>query len=108
MSETVYVKNNKKYVPIGRLYDRDHIGYGSYFVNNFKYGRALMWLPFSPNPDFLEFESAATECMEDIRLALRNKLTETTNDRELMYTVINSIRETYLKKRMEMLSIIKQ
>ena len=113
--DTIYAKVDGKYKPIGRIYERDHIGYGSYFITNFKYGRSLNWIGAAPNPDFIRLETAVEESRENIRIALRKIVSEFVNDPDyfkydykMVDDVIQAIRMTFLEKKQKMLNDIKQ
>jgi len=111
--ETVYMKVDGKYKAIGKIYERDHIGYGSYFITNTKYGRSLNWIGASPDPDFIRLETAVEESRDNIRIALRKIVAEFIDDPDyfkydykMVDDVIQSIRQTYLDKKQKMLDII--
>ena len=114
--ETVYMKINGKMQAVGRIYDRDHIGYGSYFITNQKYGtRSMHWIGASPDPDFIQLETAVEESRDNIRDAMREIVQEFINDPNyFMYDykmvddVIQAIRKTFLDKKKKMLDTIKQ
>lgn len=113
--ETIYMKVNGKYVAIGRLYDRDHIGYGTYWVTNNKYGRSLHWVGAAPDPDFIRLETAVEESRDEIRYVIRGIIEGFISDPdyfkydyEMVDKVIQAIRKTYLDKKKKMLDIIKQ
>ena len=114
-NETIYMKVDGKMRAVGRIYDRDHIGYGSYFITNKKYGRSLNWIGAAPNPDFIELETAVEESRENIRLALRKIVDEFVSDPDyfkydykMVDDVIQAIRLTFLDKKKKMLDTIKQ
>jgi len=111
--ETVYMKVNGKMKAIGRIYERDHIGYGSYFITNTKYGRSLNWIGASPDPDFIRLETAVEESRDNIRMALRKIVSDFVNDPDyfkydykMVDDAIQAIRQTYLDKKKKMLDTI--
>lgn len=111
--ETVYMRVNGKYKSIGRIYDRDHIGYGSYFITNTKYGRSLTCIGAAPDPDFIQLETAVEESRENIKLAMREIVDEFVNDPayfkydyEMVDKVIQAIRKTFLDKKKKMLDTL--
>lgn len=113
--QTVYMKVNGKYTPIGRIYDRDHIGYGSYFITNTKYGRSMNWIGASPDPDFIQLETALEESRDNIREAFRDIVQEFVTgsdyfkqDYYVVDKLIQAIRKTFLDKKKKMLDIIGQ
>jgi hypothetical protein len=114
--ETVYMKVGGKYMAVGRIYDRDHIGYGSYFITNRKYGtRSMHWIGASPDPDFIQLETAVEESRDNIRDAMREIVQEFINDPDyfkydykMVDDVIQAIRKTFIDKKKKMLDIIKQ
>ena len=114
--ETVYMKINGKMQAVGRIYDRDHIGYGSYFITNQKYGtRSMHWIGASPDPDFIQLETAVEESRDNIRDAMREIVQEFINDPDyfkydykMVDDVIQAIRKTFLDKKKKMLDTIKQ
>jgi hypothetical protein len=113
--ETIYMRVDGKYKAIGRLYDRDHIGYGTYFITNTKYGRSLNWVGASPDPDFIELETAVEESRDNLRLVLRDIVEKFSNDPDyfkqdhyMVDDVIQAIRKTFLDKKKKMLETIKQ
>jgi hypothetical protein len=113
--DTIYMKVGGKMKAIGRLYQRDHIGYGTYFVTNTKYGRSMNWVGAAPNPDFIELETAVEESRENIRNEIRSIVEEFVSDPnyfkwdyDMVDKVIQAIRKTFLDKKMKMLDVIKQ
>ena len=111
--ETIYLKVNGKYTAIGKLYDRDHIGYGNWFVSNHKYSRGLHWLSTAPDPDFIKLETAVEESRENIRIAIRQIVSDFIqspdyykHDFKMVDDIIQAIRKTYLDKAKKMLDII--
>ena len=113
-NETIYMKVDGKMRAVGRIYDQDHIGYGSYFITNKKYGRSLNWIGAAPNPDFIELETAVEESRENIRLALRKIVDDFVSDPDyfkydykMVDDVIQAIRLTFLDKKKKMLDTIK-
>jgi hypothetical protein len=111
--DTIYMKVNGKLQPIGRLYDRDHIGYGSYFVTNTKYNRSLNWIGAAPNPNFIELETALEESRDNLREEIRNIFKKYLENPDNFYdyymvdNLIQAIRKTFLDKKTEMLHYIK-
>lgn len=112
-NETIYMKVDGRFKAIGRIYDRDHIGYGSYFITNTKYGRSLNWIGASPDPDFIRLETAVEESRENIRMALRKIVSEFINDPDyfkydykMVDDAIQAIRQTFLDKKKKMLDTI--
>jgi len=113
--DTIYLKTDGKYVAVGRLYDRDHIGYGTYFITNTKYGRSMNWVGAAPDPDFIRLETAVEESRDEIRYAIRGIVNDFVNeddyfkyDYEMVDKVIQAIRKTFIDKKKKMLDIIKQ
>jgi len=111
--ETIFLKEKGKYIPIGRLYERDHIGYGSWFITNFKYGRSMHWIGAAPDPEFIKLETAVEESRENIRLAMRQIVYDFVNDpdyfkydHKMVDGVIQAIRKTFLDKKKAMLDTI--
>ena len=103
-----------KFRAVGRIYDRDHIGYGSYFVTNTKHARSLNWIGASPNPDFIGLETAVEESRENIRMALRKIVQEFVDDPDyfkydykMVDDTIQAIRQTFLDKKQKMLDTLK-
>jgi hypothetical protein len=112
--ETVYMKVDGKMQAIGRIYDRDHIGYGTYFITNTKYGRSMNWVGAAPNPDFIRLETAIELSRDNIKDAFRDIVYEYVDDpsyfKDNYYAVdkiIQAIRKTFLDKKKEMLDDIK-
>ena len=113
--ETVYMKVDGKMQAIGRIYERDHIGYGTYFITNTKYGRSLHWIGAAPNPAFLELETAVEESRDNIRSEIRNIVADFVAspdyfkwDYDMVDNIIQAIRKTYLDKKKKMLDTLKQ
>ena len=113
--ETVYMKVNGKMQAIGRIYDRDHIGYGTYFVTNTRYGRSMNWVGGEPNPDFISLETAVEESRDNLKIELREIIQKYIDDPDVhkwdYYTVdavIQAIRKTFLDKKKEMVNTLKQ
>jgi hypothetical protein len=111
--ETVYMKVNGKMKAIGRIYDRDHIGYGTYFVTNTKYGRSMNWVGAAPDPDFIKLETAVEESRDNLKYALRKIVENFINDPDyfkqdyyMVDEVIQAIRQTFLDKKKKMLDTI--
>ena len=113
--ETIFLKREGKYIAIGRQYDSNHIGYGSYFVTNSKYGsRGFHWIGASPDPDFIQLETAVEESRDNIRDAMRKIVQEFVNDPDyfkydykMVDDVIQAIRKTFVDKKRKMLDTIK-
>lgn len=112
--DTVYMKVNGKYKPIGRIYDRDHIGYGTYFVTNTKYGRSLNWVGAAPDPDFIKLETALEESRDNIKIVIREIVSDFVksadyykHDYKMVDDIIQAIRQTFLDKKQKMLDTIK-
>jgi hypothetical protein len=113
-TDTIYMRVDGKMTAIGRLYQRDHIGYGSYFITNTKYGRSMNWIGAAPNPNFIELETAVEESRDNIRMALRKIVQEFVNDPDyfkydykMVDDTIQAIRQTFLDKKQKMLDTIK-
>lgn len=112
--ETVFLKREGKYIAVGKFYDRDHIGYGCYFITNHKYGnRSMHWIGASPDPDFIQLETAVEESRDNIRDAMREIVQEFINDPDyfkydykMVDQVIQAIRKTFLDKKKKMLDTI--
>ena len=112
--ETIYMKVNGKMKAVGRIYDRDHIGYGTYFVTNTKYGRSLNWVGAAPDPDFIRLETALELSRDNLKLAIREIVQEFLDDQDyfkydydMVDKIIQAIRKTYIDKKQEMLDTIK-
>jgi len=113
-TDTIYMRVDGKMTAIGRLYQRDHIGYGSYFITNTKYGRSMNWIGAAPNPNFIELETAVEESRDNIRMALRKIVQEFVDDPDyfkydykMVDDTIQAIRQTFLDKKQRMLDTIK-
>lgn len=111
--ETVYLKVNGKYTAIGKLYDRDHIGYGNWFVTNNKYSRGLHYIGAAPDPDYIRLETALEDSREKIRMAMRQIVSDFVNDPnyykydyKMVDEVIQAVRESFLDKKKKMLQAI--
>ena len=109
------MKVDGKMQAIGRIYDRDHIGYGTYFITNTKYGRSMNWVGAAPDPDFIKLETAVEESRENLKLAFRNVLQKYLDDPDpykwdyyAVDEIVQAIRKTFLDKKIEMLKTIKQ
>ena len=112
-NDTIYMRVDGKLKAIGKLYDRDHMPYGNYFVSNKRYGRAMNWIGASPNPDFIGLETALEESRDEIRIAVRKIVQDFVHDPDyfkqdynMVDQVIQAIRKTYLDKQTEMLEIL--
>lgn len=113
--ETVYMKVDGKFKAFGKVYDRDHIGYGNYFVYNTKFGRGLRWIGASPDPDFIGLESAIEESKDNLSKSI-TKIFERylANPKEYYLNyymtdeICQAIRKTFLDKKKQMLTLIKQ
>jgi hypothetical protein len=64
--DTVYMKVDGKFVPIGRQHNIDLVGYGCYFVESKKYSRGIRRIDGVPDPDFVGLETAARMCTDEI------------------------------------------
>ena len=113
-TDTIYMRVDGKMTAIGRLYQRDHIGYGSYFITNTKYGRSMNWIGAAPNPNFIELETAVEESRDNIRMALRKIVQEFVDDPDyfkydykMVDDTIQANRQTFLDKKQRMLDTIK-
>lgn len=110
--DTIYVKKDGKYVAAGKWFDRDHLGFGNFFINNTKYSRGYHCISASPDPDFITLETAIEESREELRMALRNIMMDYSKQAHLhdFYTVdivIQAIRKTFLDKKKKMVDIIR-
>jgi hypothetical protein len=112
--ETIYMKVDGKMKPVGKLYDRDHIGYGTYFITNTKYGRSLNWVGAAPDPDFIQLETAVEESRDNLRKEIRQIMADFADDPfifkwdyDMIDKVIQAIRQTFLDKKKKMLDTIK-
>lgn len=112
--ETIYMKVDGKFKAIGKLYDRDHIGYGNYFVYNNKYTRGIRWIGASPNPDFISLETAIEVSKDNLRDCIVNIFEkylenpfEYSHNFYMTDEICQAIRKTFLEKKKEMLEIIK-
>jgi hypothetical protein len=113
--ETVYMKVDGRMQAIGRIYDRDHIGYGTYFITNTKYGRSMNLVGAAPNPDFIELETAVEESRDNLRVAFRNVLQKYLDDPDpykydyyAVDEIIQAIRKTFLDKKQKMIDALKK
>ena len=112
-NSTIYAKIDGKFKAVGKLYDRDHMPYGNYFVSNKKYGRAMNWIGAAPDPDFIGLETAVEESRDEIRIAVRKIVQDFVDDPDyfkqdynMVDQVIQAIRKTYLDKQKQMLKIL--
>jgi hypothetical protein len=64
--DTVYMKVDGKFIPIGRQHNIDLVGYGCYFVESKKYSRGIRRINGVPSPDFVGLETAARMCTDEI------------------------------------------
>lgn len=64
--DTVYMKIDGKFVPIGKQHQIDLVGYGCYFVESKKYSRGIRKINGAPAPDFVGLETAARMCTDEI------------------------------------------
>ncbi len=113
--ETIYMRIDGKYKAIGKIYDRDHIGYGNYFIHNSKFGRGLRWIGAAPDPDFIGLETAVEACKDNLEKELRNIVDDfisgKVNNTHRFYLTDNicqAIRKTFLDKKKEMIDRIKE
>ena len=113
-NETIYMRVDGKIRAVGRIYDRDHIGYGTYFVTNTKYGRSMNWIGAAPNPDFIGLETAVEESRDNLRIAIRKIVSDFVNDpdyfkydHKMVDDIIQAIRLTFLEKKQKMLDTLK-
>ena len=112
--ETIYMKVDGKFKAIGKIYDRDHIGYGNYFVYNDRYSRGLRWIGAAPDPDFIELESAVEESKDNLRSAIIDIFERyLANPKEysckfyMTDEICQAIRKTFLDKKKKMLKLMK-
>jgi len=111
--DTIFVKRGGKYIPAGKWFDRDSLGFGDWFVNNTKYRKGFNSISASPNPDYIGLETAVEECREELRMLFK-KIIESDKRHEWMANhnaadeVIQVIRKTFLVKKQQMLDYIKQ
>jgi hypothetical protein len=113
--ETVYMKVDGKFKAFGKIYDRDHIGYGNYFVYNTKFGRGLRWIGATPDPDFIGLESAVEESKDNLSKAITEIFERyIANPKEYYLNfymtdeICQAIRKTFLDKKKQMLKLIKE
>jgi len=112
-NETIYMRVDGKFRAVGKMYDRDHMPYGNYFVSNKRYGRAMNWIGAAPNPDFIGLETAIEESRDEIRIAVRKIVEDFVDnpdyfkqDYNMVDQVIQAVRKTYLDKQKQMLEIL--
>ena len=113
--ETIYMKVDGKFKAIGKIYDREHIGYGNYFIYNTRYGRGLRWIAAAPDPDFLSLETAIEESKDNLSKAITNIFDEYIRDPNKYHIefymteeICQAIRKTFLDKKKEMLYRLKE
>ncbi len=113
--ETIYMKVDGKFKAIGKFYDRDYIGYGNYFVYNNKYSRGLRWIGAAPDPDFIGLETAVEACKDTLEKELRDIIDDFVSGKTdnihrfyLTDSICQAIRKTFIDKKKEMLTLIKE
>ena len=110
--ETIFMKVDGKFKAVGKIYDRNTIGYGNYFIYNNKYSRGFRTISAAPDPDFIGLESAIEESRENLEKEIIDIFNKTRNSGEHIFyynvcdDVIQAIRKTFLDKKKEMLNII--
>lgn len=65
--DLVYIKQGKKYTSIGRLWDRDYLGFGNWYVYVKKYSRGVRSIDAVPaDPDLKKLIAAVDLCEDEI------------------------------------------
>ena len=107
--DTIYMKVNGRLKPVGRLFDRDSLGYGNFFVYVEKYSRGVRSIKASPNPDFIGLETAVEESRDELRDCFMSIISNYLHMsghyplHDVVDKVIESIRKTYNKKKKELI-----
>lgn len=114
--DTIYMKVNGKFTPVGKIYDRGNIGYGNYFCYSEKYSTGIRAIEASPNPDFIGLETAVEMSRDELREAMYETFYKYYKDTDknkffcnwyMVGDVIQAIRKTFIKKQKELLHAIK-
>jgi hypothetical protein len=107
--DTVYMKRNGKYIPVGKAHTIDFIGYGCYFVESKKYSKGIRRIEGVPDPDFIGLETAARMCIDDVCKSYYQAMIDKklVSNYELVEAVINGILETAKAHKELMLDTIK-
>lgn len=107
--ETVYIKVNGKYKPYGKVWDREALPYGNWFVENAANSKGLRCI--ESMPDFLQLESAIEETKDELCKHVQTYMKQL-QDKPFSYweltTVISqAVRATIVSKQRAMLHTIK-
>lgn len=107
--ETVYIKVNGKYVAYGRVWDREALPYGCWFVENKRNSRGLRKI--EAMPEFIGLESAIEASKDELCKSISEYMTllngKTFSYWELTEAVAKAVRNTLVQKQREAINILK-
>jgi len=108
--DTIYIKHNNKYIPIGKRHNIDMVGYGCYFVECKKYSKGIRKIDALPDPDFIGLETAARMCIDDILKVYYETIKEKTmvSNYELIESIINGIKLAAKNNKQLLIDILKE
>lgn len=107
--ETVYIKVAGKYKPYGKVWDREALPYGTWFVENKQHSKGLRHI--ESMPEFLGLESAIEESKQELCRHVQEYF-NTLEPKPLSYwdlteLISKAVRDTIIKKQREMIHTIK-
>lgn len=107
--ETVYIKVNGKYKAYGRVWDRETLPYGTWFVDNKSGSRSLRVI--EAMPEFLGLESAIESSKDELCSTISEYMQtlsgKTFSYWELTELISKAVRNTLVKKQREAIHILK-
>lgn len=108
--DLVYIKRNNKYTSIGRLWDRDFLGFGNWYVYCKKYSRGIRHIDKIPaDPDIRKLIAAFDLC-EDAIIDKINKMLEqkrTVSSYDIFNNLRSCITEALEAHKKELINLLK-
>lgn len=107
--ETVYIKVNGKYVAYGKVWDREALPYGVWFVENKRGCKSMRSI--EAMPEYLGLESAIESSKDELCKMISEYMTtlqgKTFSYWELTELVSKAVRATLINKQRETIHILK-
>lgn len=107
--ETIYIKINGKYVAYGKVWDREALPYGCWYVENRQCSTSMRTV--ETMPEFLGLESAIESSKDELCNAISEYMTQLQGKQfsywELTGLVSEAVRATLVKKQREAIHILK-
>jgi hypothetical protein len=107
--ETVYIKVNNKYKAYGKVWDREALPYGCWFVENRQHCRGIRAI--EAMPALVELESAIEASKDEICKRIAEYMKQLQGQQfsywDLTEMVSKGVRDTIIKRQREMIHTLK-